>query len=95
MIERHARFSLKDHQREAGTLFRERYRAAIEETPGFDRVVCLQSREVPSEKLMVLDFEDTAATVAWRQSDPHEEGKTLAYVNSREGRTARPRHFGR
>jgi heme-degrading monooxygenase HmoA len=73
MIERHVTFHLHDGQQEAfAQYFRERYRTAMAETPGFVSASLLGSQEAPSQLVMLLRFQDAAAALAWRSSESHE-----------------------
>jgi heme-degrading monooxygenase HmoA len=73
MIERHVTFYIHEGQNEAfARYFRERYKTAMAETPGFVSASLLGSQEAPSQLMMVLRFQDADSALAWRRSENHE-----------------------
>jgi heme-degrading monooxygenase HmoA len=60
---------------EFASLFRSDYGPAMARQPGFLGSELLQPLESADMLLLVLDFEDAEAALAWRESDDH---KTLS-----------------
>ncbi|MGH2513028.1 MAG: antibiotic biosynthesis monooxygenase family protein [Candidatus Limnocylindrales bacterium] len=85
MIERHLSYVIRpDRTDDFERFIAERYRPAMSQSPGFAGCELLRAADDTSRYLVVLRFEDSEASQAWRLSPVHEglQADLLAPVSS-------------
>jgi antibiotic biosynthesis monooxygenase (ABM) superfamily enzyme len=73
MIERHVTFNvIPGKEGDFGTLFKQKYSAAMSKQPGFVSVTLLKEHEKKAVHQMVIRFQSLETAAAWRGSADHE-----------------------